>query len=141
MDNRGLETHPRVSCPSPGKRLPRAEMERHAADVDAFLILYDRSRYRLSCSGSIFEALSYGKPVFHIGNPCVAAFDAPDRPIGFCDADLEAVARRVIAMADDYAAARAALAERRQNIIAVRARLGMTELAPRFRAVLRPEAG
>jgi hypothetical protein len=140
MDNRGLESHPRVTCPSPGKRLARDEMERHAEDVDAFLILYDGTRYRLSCSGSIFEALSYNKPVLHIGNPCVVAFDSPERPIGFAHDDLAALARHVAEMAGDYAVARLELAKRRANIVAVRERLGMASLAPKLRAVLRPGA-
>ncbi len=134
MDNRGLESHPRVVCPSPNKPLSRAEMERHAEDIDAFLILYDRNRYRLSCSGAIFEALSYVKPVLHIGNPCITPFDPPDAPIGFSTETLEELARLVAPMIDDYPAAQRAFAARRENIMRLRTRLGMDALATKLRA-------
>jgi len=134
MDNRGLENHPNVYCPSPGKPLARADMERHATDIDAFLILYDRSRYQLSCSGAIFEALSYVKPVLHIGNACVEQFDRSEAPIGFGCADLEELARMIAAMIEDYPGHLPALAQRRQNILQMRAKLGMENLAPKLRA-------
>ena len=137
MDNRGLEHHPRVSCPSPGKRLSRAEMEHHAADIDAFLILYDRQRYRLSCSGSIFEALSYVKPVLHLGNPCVAHFDRPELPIGFAHDNLEQLARAMARMIDAPEAARTELAARRANLEALRETLSIEHHVPAFRELLR----
>jgi hypothetical protein len=112
-------------------------MERHAGDVDAFLILYDRRRYRLSCSGSIFEALSYGKPVLHLGNPCVAQFDTPEHEIGFRHDDLESLARTIAEMANDYQRARVLLLARHHNIARLRAALLGRE--PRLRAVLRPD--
>jgi hypothetical protein len=134
MDNRSLENHPRVVCPSPGKPLARAEMERYAEDVDAFVIPYDRERYRLSCSGAIFEALSYVKPVFHIGNPCVAQFDSRDAPIGFSAETLEDLARVIAPMIEDVQAAYPAMAIRRDNIMRLRTRLRMEALAPKLRA-------
>jgi hypothetical protein len=137
MDNRGLENHPRVFCPSPGKQLTRAEMERHAQDIDAFLILYGDNRYRLSCSGTIFETLSYVKPVLHIGNPCVVEFDRPELPIGFRATNLEELARTMAAMIEDYPGHRAAFEDRRQNILRLRRQLSMEALAPKLRAVLR----
>lgn len=137
MDNRGLEHHPHVTCTSPGKRLSRDEMERQITDVDAFLILYDRDRYRLSCSGSIFEALSYGKPVLHIGNPCVAQFDAPTSPIGVGHADLAELARTMARMIDDPTWARRELAERRTNLRRLRGRLAIEHHIADFRAAVR----
>lgn len=134
MDNRGLENEPNVYCPSPGKRLAREEMERHAADIDAFLILYPKTRYRLSCSGAILEALSYEKPVLHLGNPCVEPFDRPGSPIGQRCETPEELARVLARMIDDYPAARAGFEQNRKNIAKLRAELGMENLAPMFRA-------
>lgn len=136
MDNRGLEHHPHVSCPSPGKRLTRDEMEHHARDIDAFLILYDRDRYRLSCSGSIFEVLSYVKPVLHIGNPCVVQFDRAELPIGFIHDDLAALARTMARMIADPESARRELAVRRANILKLRSTLEIPRHVPAFRAAL-----
>jgi len=84
MDYKGTDGFPNVTCPSPGKRLDRSEMEKYARDIDVFLILYDRSRYRLSCSGSILESLSYTKPILHFDNDCINAFNKPENPIGIC---------------------------------------------------------
>ncbi|CAN5673145.1 glycosyltransferase [soil metagenome] len=137
MDNRGLEHHPHVTCPSPGKRLSRAEMEHQAGDIDAFLILYDRQRYRLSCSGSIFEAFSYVKPVLHIGNPCVAHFDQPEHPIGFAHENLEQLAHTMVRMIDAPQAAHRELAERRVNLETLRTRLSIDHHVAAFRDVIR----
>lgn len=134
MDNRGLENEPNVHCPSPGKRLSREDMERHAADIDAFLILYPKTRYRLSCSGSILEALSYSKPVLHLGNPCIEPFDRPGSPIGDRCETPEELARLIAKMIDDYPAARAGFEQNRKNIVKLRVELSMENLAPMFRA-------
>jgi glycosyltransferase involved in cell wall biosynthesis len=134
MDNRGLENEPNVYCPSPGKRLTREDMERHAADIDAFLMLYPKTRYRLSCSGAILEALSYGKPVLHFGNPCIEPFDRAGSPIGYRCETPEDLARLLAKMIDDYPAARAGFETNRQNIAKLRAELSMENLAPMLRA-------
>ena len=136
MDNRGLEGFEHVWCPSPGKVLPRAEMEQHAADIDAFLILYDRRRYRLSCSGAIFEAFSYVKPVLHIGNACIDQFDPPAAPIGFRYENLGQLADGMREMINDPEKYAPAFAARRRHIVALRERLAMVELAPKLREIL-----
>ncbi|MCX9085009.1 MAG: hypothetical protein OIN87_09465 [Candidatus Methanoperedens sp.] len=89
MDNKGTEGFANVTCPSPGKRLDRSEMEKYARDIDIFLILYDKSRYRLSCTGSILESLSYTKPVLHFDNDCINSFNKHENPIGICCSGLE----------------------------------------------------
>lgn len=89
MDNKGTNGFPNVTCPSPGKRLDRTEMEKYARDIDMFLILYDISRYRLSCTGSILESLSYTKPILHFNNDCINAFNKHENPIGICCNSLE----------------------------------------------------
>jgi hypothetical protein len=89
MDNKGTDGFPNVTCPSPGKRLDRSEMEKYARDIDVFLILYDISQYRLSCSGSILESLSYTKPILHFNNDCINTFNKPENPIGIYCNNLE----------------------------------------------------
>ncbi len=136
MDNSGLEGYPNIYCPSPGKPLSRADMERHAAEMDAFLILYGKDRYRLSCSGTIFEAISYCKPALHIGNPSVTQFESEAAPIGFQRDDLAALADLIADMVNDYPRYRPLLAERRANLIALRQRLSIAERAPALRRAL-----
>lgn len=89
MDDRGTDGFPNITCPSPGKVLDRSDMEKYAKDIDVFLILYDKSRYRLSCSGSILESLSYTKPILHFNNDCINTFNTPENPIGICCNSLE----------------------------------------------------
>ncbi len=89
MDNRGTQDFKHVTCISAGEPLDRSEMEKHVPDIDIFLILYDKSRYSLSCSGSILESLSYSKPILHFDNDCINTFNKPDNPIGICCYELD----------------------------------------------------
>jgi hypothetical protein len=82
MDNSELSMYKQINCPSPGKRLSREDMEKYAEDIDMFLILYDQSLYRVSCSGSIMESLSYQKPILHFNNDCINYFNNNNSPIG-----------------------------------------------------------
>jgi len=102
MDYKGTDGFPNVTCPSPGKRLDRNEMEKYARDIDVFLILYDRSRYRLSCSGSILESLSYTKPILHFNNDCINAFNKPENPIGICCNSLEEFVSKMEDIIENY---------------------------------------
>lgn len=133
MDTRGTAGFAHVTCPSPGKPLERADMERLAQDIDMFLILYDRSRYRLSCSGAILEALSLMKPVLYLDNECVNGFNAPERPIGIrCD-DLGQLAGKIMEIADDYAGFQPSLTEFRANILKVRHECSIEQSVPALR--------
>jgi hypothetical protein len=82
MDNSELSLYKQITCPSPGVRLSREDMEKHAEDIDIFLILYDESLYRVSCSGSILESLSNQKPILHFNNDCINHFNDDSLPIG-----------------------------------------------------------
>jgi hypothetical protein len=82
MDNSELSLYNQITCPSPGVRLSREDMEKHAEDIDMFLILYDESLYRVSCSGSIMESLSNQKPILHFNNDCINHFNNDSLPIG-----------------------------------------------------------
>jgi hypothetical protein len=84
MDTRGTVGFENVTCPSQGKALTRNEMESYATDIDLFLILYDKYSYKVSCSGSIIESLSYMKPILHFKNDCINFFNTSDTPIGIC---------------------------------------------------------
>ena len=102
MDNRGTESFPNITCPSPGKVLDRGEMEKYTQDIDMFLILYDISRYRLSCSGSILESLSYTKPILHFNNDCINTFNKPENPIGICCNSLEEFVSKMEDIIENY---------------------------------------
>ena len=82
--------------------MSREQMEAQAKDIDAFLILYTSERYRLSCSGSIFEALSYMKPVLHFENDCVNEFNRPESPIGMRAESPEEFVANMVAIIRDY---------------------------------------
>ena len=124
-NNRGTEGYPNIICPHPNKALSREEMERYVPDIDVFLVLYDKSLYRLSCSGSIMEALSYMKPVLHFENDCINAFNKKERPIGIC---CESVENMAVVMADiinNYSDYILKFKEYRLNILTVRKKVAI----------------
>lgn len=120
MDNKGTDGFPNVTCPSPGKRLDRNEMEKYAKDIDVFLILYDISRYRLSCTGSILESLSYTKPILHFNNDCINAFNKHDNPIGICCNTLEEFVFQMEDIIENYEAYIPQFQTYRKNILKLR---------------------
>ena len=125
MDDRGVEGFANVSTPSRGKPMTREEMEAHARDIDAFMILYTSERYRLSCSGSIFEALSYMKPVLHFRNDCVDEFDRKDSPIGLRAESIGEFVANMASIIEDYPKFLLDAETYRSNILRRRAEYGM----------------
>jgi len=120
MDNKGTDGFPNVTCPSPGKRLDRSEMEKYAKDIDVFLNLYDISRYRLSCTGSILESLSYTKPILHFNNDCINAFNKHEYPIGICCNSLDEFVCKMEDIIENYEAYLPKLQTFRKNILKLR---------------------
>nr|WP_321496405.1 hypothetical protein [uncultured Methanolobus sp.] len=120
MDNRGTSQFPNVTCPSPGKRLDRNEMEKYAEDIDMFLILYDKTRYRLSCSGSILESLSYTKPILHFDNDCINFFNKSENPIGIRCNTLEDFVNKMEDIIENYESYRPEFQKFRNNILKLR---------------------
>ncbi len=120
MDNKGTDGFSNITCPSPGKRLDRSEMEKHARDIDMFLILYDISQYRLSCSASILESLSYTKPILHFNNDCINTFDKPENPIGIDCNSLEEFVCKMEEIIENYETYIHELLIFRKNILELR---------------------
>ncbi len=119
MDS-GLEMFRNVFCPSPGKRLPRDEMEKYALDIDLFLNLYTKNQYRLSCSNSILESLSYMKPTLHFDNDCLNFFDTKDLPIGICCDNDEQYVAAMIDIIENYGKYHNKFSSFRENILSLR---------------------
>ena len=82
-NNAGIDGFSNVTITSSGNRLTRSEMEGHARDIDIFLLLHPGNTYQLSCSASIFEALSYGKPILNFDNDCFNTYNTREMPIGY----------------------------------------------------------
>ncbi|SFM89182.1 hypothetical protein [Methanolobus profundi] len=120
MDNRGTSEFLNVTCPSPGKRLDRNEMEKYAEDIDAFLILYDKTRYRLSCTGSILESLSYTKPILHFDNDCINAFNRNENPIGIRCSSLDEFVCKMENIIENYDSYQPEFQKFRNNILKLR---------------------
>jgi hypothetical protein len=134
MDARGTDGFSNVTCPSPGRGLSREEMANYAADIDMFLILYGRERYRLSCSGSILEALSYRKPIIHFRNDCIEVFDTPQYPIGYTCEDLEGYVARLVDLIENYPSATSDLNKFRTNIDGLRAKYSISNSVEELRS-------
>ena len=134
MDGRGIEGFPNATCVSPGEPLEREDMEKSALDIDMFIILYDQSRYRLSCSGSMLESLSYLKPLLHLDNECVNYFNDESCPIGIrCD-DVPVLADRLQEIVESYADYGPVLDRFRENMIKVRGEHSIEQSAGALRA-------
>jgi hypothetical protein len=135
MDNRGTEGFQNITCSSKGHVLKRVDMESQAADIDAFLILYDKKKYRLSCSGSILESISMVKPVIHFDNDCVNEFNRPEMPIGIrCDS-LDDYVSQLVDIIEYYDNYKGKFEEYRANIIKLRDRLSVEKTAPHLREI------
>ncbi len=83
MDDRGTDGFENITHVGNGNVLTRKEMEESARDIDIFINLHGKWRHRFGCSLSIFEALSYLKPVLHLSNPGYNFFNKQQKPIGF----------------------------------------------------------
>jgi hypothetical protein len=116
MDHSGAVNFKNITTPAQGKPMSRSEMAKNALDIDMFLILYPKERYRLSCSGSIFEAMSYMKPILHFENECIDTFNTKDYPIGFCSKTVDEYANEMANIIINYSAAKVKLIEFRTNI-------------------------
>jgi len=134
MDNRAAEGFPCVTCQSPGKPLPREDMEKSIEDIDVSLILYDKTLHRFGCSGSILEAMSYMKPVVHLENDCVNIFNTKDNPIGICCNSPEGMADVMAKIINNYTEYRSIFQEYRDNILKLRRQIDIRNNTSRLRA-------
>lgn len=134
MDSRGTEDFVNVTCTSKGKRLDRVEMERQAADIDAFLILYDKNKYRLSCSGSILESLSMIKPIVHFDNDCINQFNTSKRPIGFCCYSFDEYVEKLEDIIENYNYHKGMFQIFHENILKQREACSIEKSIPQLRA-------
>lgn len=102
MDDRGTEGFKNITHVGNGSVLTRKEMEVSARDIDVFINLYDKSRHSLGCSLSIFEALSYLKPILHLSNPGYNYFNKLEKPIGYRCENLDGFVNKMSDMVENY---------------------------------------
>lgn len=102
MNNAGIEGFSNVTTTSTGNRLTRSEMEVHARDIDVFLILHPANTYELCCSASIFEALSYEKPILHFNNDCIDTYNTKEMPIGIRASSVDEFVDNMASIIKDY---------------------------------------
>lgn len=120
VDGRGSEGFENVNMPVRDRGLSRTEMENYVEDIDAFLILYEKDKYRLSCSGSILESLSYMKPILHFNNVCINAFNQKDLPIGIRSDTVDDYVDVMIDIIENYPEFRRKSGKFRDNIMQLR---------------------
>lgn len=132
MDNRGTDGLENITCPGSGKVLDRAEMEKYAFDIDMFLILYDITRYRLGCSGTILESLSYMKPILHFNNDCVNYFSPPEKPVGICCENLDDFVCKLLDIIENYESYIPEFQIYRENIMKLREKYAIINSIPQL---------
>lgn len=74
----GLEGIDNLIFPIFGKPLTREEIDLYSKKLDFTLILYDKDSYQLSCSGAVFESISYLKPIIYLSNSCINEYNKFD---------------------------------------------------------------
>lgn len=130
MDNRGTDGFPNIHCVSLGKPMPRKEMEEYVHDIDMFLSLYEKDRYRLSCSASALEALSYTKPILHFNNDTMNHFNTQEIPIGYSCANTEKFVEKMVDIINNYPAYLPELHIFRENMFQLREEYAIERSAP-----------
>ena len=133
MDNSGISEYPNISCPSGGKPLLRQDMEKYAQDIDIFMILYHKGQYRLTCSGTILEAISNSTPILHFDNDCINSFNKSDNPIGICCNTMDEYVERMVDIISNYELYIPQFQLYRKNIIDLREKLSVNNSVPRIR--------
>jgi hypothetical protein len=133
MDTRGIESFNFITCPGGGKFLDREEMESQVQDIDIFLNFYDSTQYILSCSGSIFEAISYVKPLIHLKNDCFNYYNTYDQPIGFSCSNLDEMAENMINIIDNFKDYNRKIEDFKINIMQLREKISLENNIPHIR--------
>lgn len=113
--------------------LLRSEMEQFNRDVNIQLILYPSDSYRLSASGSIFEALAYSKPIIHLSNPCISFYNAPNHRIGFEVDTLNDMVMKMTEIINNYQSMRGLFEEFHNNLRVVRRKYGLDSSVRRLK--------
>lgn len=128
----GLEEFENITCSSPGIKLSRQEMEIQVIDIDMFLILYDEDKYKLSCSASIFEAMSYLKPIIYISNECICYYDKSDLKIGYKCESIDEFADKMVSLIDNYSLVGNELSSFKNNLFNLRQTLSIENNIKKF---------
>jgi hypothetical protein len=133
MDNSGISEYPNITCPSEGKPLKRQDMEKYAQDIDIFMILYHKGQYRLTCSGTILEAISNSTPILHFDNDCINSFNKSDNPIGICCNSVDGYVERMVDIISNYESYIPQFQLYRNNIVDLREKFSVKSSVPRIR--------
>ncbi len=129
----GLEEFDNITCSSPGVKLTRQEMEFQVNDIDMFLILYDEDKYKLSCSASIFEAMSYLKPIIYLSNECISYYDKSDFKIGYDCKSIDEFADKMAYLIDNYSKVGNELSTFKNNLYNLRQTLSIDNNINKFK--------
>lgn len=120
MDSRGTEGFKNISHVGHGGILTREEMEESVKDIDVFINLYNENRHKFGCSLSIFESLSYLKPVLHLSNPGYDYFNKISLPIGYKTNSLNEFVDKMSDMIENYSEYKGKLKFFRKNMLKCR---------------------
>lgn len=129
----GLEEFDNITCSSPGIKLTRQEMELQVIDIDMFLILYEEDKYKLSCSASIFEAMSYLKPIIYLSNDCIGYYDKSDLKIGFRCESIDEFANKMAFLINNYSLVGNELSSFKNNLYTLRETLSIDNNIQKFK--------
>ena len=134
MDNRVAKYFPFVTAPSNGKPLTRNQMEDHLEDIDYLLIFYDEHKYRLCCSASIIEAITYSKPIIHLKNDCISHFNK-DNNIGFECKNLEEFKNKMVDIINNYDVFKEVISKQKLELLKTKKRIAVSSDLEKFKKI------
>ena len=115
--------------------LTRDEIEEHVKGADIFLMLYDKDAYQLSCSGSLFEAFAYVKPIIFLSNPCVGYYNSIGN-IGYECKDLDDLTAKMEFFINNYKQTEHELELIRSNILTLRTDIDIKNATTKLRNII-----
>jgi len=133
MDRRGTWGFQNITYVGNNKTLERSEMDDASRDIDIFINLYDKTRHKLGCSLSIFESISYLKPVLHLSNDGYNFFNKTSKPIGFREEDLNLFVKRMADIIENFPSYKKRLDLFRRNMVEFRAKYAIWNNLDRLR--------
>jgi len=95
--------------------------------------LYNKNKYRLSCSGSIIESLSYTKPIIHFNNECINAFNTDENPIGIRCSNINDFVEKMVDIIENYKKYIAEFGVYKNNIMKLRERYAIENSSQKLR--------
>ena len=125
-----------VEIPRKDSFLSREEYDGHAREIDYAVFFHKPSSYRLTASGSLFDAFSHLKPVIALRSPFFEYYFKLMGDIGYLCADYKEITETVARILEERPVKR--YLAQRENILKGREKIGVAGIGRELKNFLRP---